>query len=232
VTSKVVEKLLGPPKYLPEDDLDKNETGVSTGLAWTQFGGEILYIEASKMKGKGGVILTGQLGDVMKESATAAMSFARAHAAELGIDESVFFENDIHVHIPAGAIPKDGPSAGITMATALISLLTNNPVRRDVAMTGEITLLGKVLPIGGLKEKALAAMRHGVKDIIIPFRNVKDLEEIPEEFRKKMNFIPVKSLDEVLAVALEKKIAPLKTGKASHSDGSKRRGAKMVAGAA
>lgn len=235
ITAKVVEKFLGPPKFLREDDLDRNEIGVATGLAWTQFGGEILYIEATKMKGKGGMILTGQLGDVMKESATAALSFARSHAKELGIDENFFSENEIHVHIPAGAIPKDGPSAGITMATALISLLTNNPVRKDVAMTGEVTLLGKVLPIGGLKEKSLAAMRQGVKDIIIPFRNVKDLEEIPEEFRKKLNFVPVKNLSEVLSVALERKIAPLKslTDKTSSNvGGHKNRKNRIVAGAA
>ena len=210
ITSKQTEKLLGAPKYLREDELDKNEIGVSTGLAWTQFGGEILYIEALKMKGKGGLILTGQLGDVMKESATAALSFARSHARELGIDEDFFANHEIHVHIPAGAIPKDGPSAGITMATALISLLTNNPIRKDVAMTGELTLLGKVLPIGGLKEKSLAAMRQGIKDIVIPFKNLKDLEDIPEEFRKRLNFIPVKSLSEVLTIALERKVTPLK----------------------
>ncbi|MDZ4677241.1 MAG: endopeptidase La [Oligoflexia bacterium] len=237
INQKSVEKLLGPPKYIREDELERNEIGVTTGLAWTQFGGEILYIEASKMKGKGGLTLTGQLGDVMKESATAAMSFARAHAKDLGISEDYFAEHDIHVHIPAGAIPKDGPSAGITLATSIISLLTDNPVRKDVAMTGELTLLGKVLPIGGLKEKSLAAMRQGVKDVIIPFRNVKDLEEIPEEFRKKLNFIPVKNLSEVLAVALEKKITSLKTagqdpGSTIGSRGAKQRKGRLVAGAA
>jgi ATP-dependent Lon protease len=233
ITSKTVEKLLGPPKYLREDELDKNEVGVATGLAWTQVGGEILYIEASKSKGKGGLTLTGQLGDVMKESASAALSYLRAHASELGIDEAVFSENDIHIHLPAGAIPKDGPSAGITLATALVSLLTDNPIRKDVAMTGEVTLLGKVLPIGGLKEKSLAAMRQGVKDVIIPFRNLKDLEEIPEEFRKKLNFIPVKTLAEVLAVALERKIAPLKSVGSPPSVGDRgKRKNRMVAGAA
>ncbi len=233
ITAKVVEKFLGPAKFLREDDLDRNEVGVATGLAWTQFGGEILYIEATRMKGKGAMILTGQLGDVMKESATAALTFARSHAKELGLEENFFSENDIHVHIPAGAIPKDGPSAGITMATALISLLTSNPVRKDVAMTGEVTLLGKVLPIGGLKEKSLAAMRQGVKDVIIPFRNVKDLEEIPEEFRKKLNFIPVKNLSEVLSVALERKIAPLKSVDDKPSvSGHKNRKNRVVAGAA
>ncbi|MBK9293739.1 MAG: endopeptidase La [Oligoflexia bacterium] len=232
VTAKIVEKLLGPAKFLDEDDLEKNEVGVSTGLAWTQFGGEILYIEATKMKGKGALTLTGQLGDVMKESATAAMSYVRSHAKELGVDESLFSEFDLHLHIPAGAIPKDGPSAGITLTTALVSLLTGIAVRKDVAMTGEITLTGKVLPIGGLKEKSLAAMRHGIKDICIPFRNIKDLEDIPEEFRKKLNFIPVKSITEVLDVALEKKISTLKREAPSGSGDKSRKKARMVAGAA
>ncbi len=237
VNAKLVDKFLGPPKFVREDELERNEIGVSTGLAWTQFGGEILYIEATKMKGKSGLILTGQLGDVMKESATAALSYARSHAQELGIDESLFSENEIHVHLPAGAIPKDGPSAGITLATALVSLLTNNAVRKDVAMTGEMTLHGKVLAIGGLKEKSLAAMRQGIKDIIIPYRNVKDLEDVPEEFRKKLNFIPVKTLAEVLSVALEKKVSPIKTSATppaavgDRGSRSNRKG-RMVAGAA
>jgi len=156
------------------------------------------------MKGKGELILTGQLGDVMKESAKAAMSYAKAHFKELGIQENWSEQHEIHVHIPAGAIPKDGPSAGITMATSLISLMTDTPIRKDVAMTGELTLTGRVLPIGGLKEKALAALRHGAKDVIIPEQNVKDLVDIPEEFRKKLNFIPVRYLEEVLEVAFEK----------------------------
>lgn len=230
INGKEVEKLLGAPKYLPEDELEKNEVGVATGLAWTQFGGDIMFLEATKMKGKGGLTLTGQLGDVMKESATAALSFARANAKALGINEDVFAQNDIHIHFPAGAIPKDGPSAGITIATAIISLLTNNPVRKDIAMTGEVTLLGKVLPIGGLKEKSLAAMRHGISEIIIPFRNVKDLEDIADEYKKDLNFIPVKTLAEVLHVALEKKIVP--RGKSGSSDKGGRRKGRMVAGAA
>lgn len=154
------------------------------------------------MRGKGSIILTGQMGDVMKESAQAAMGFIRSRAADYGIDETVFEKTDIHVHIPAGAIPKDGPSAGITMALAIVSKLTTVPIRRDIAMTGEITLTGKVLPIGGLKEKALAAMRHGIKTIIIPDKNKKDLEDIPEEYRQKLSFVPVKTFEEVLAVAL------------------------------
>ena len=155
------------------------------------------------MKGKGGLVLTGQMGDVMKESAQAAMSYARAHAVELGIDEDWCDNHTVHVHIPAGAIPKDGPSAGITMATALISLMTDTPVRSDIAMTGEVTLSGRVLPVGGIREKALAALNHGVKTVIIPFQNQKDVQDIPEEFRKQLSFIFVEHLDEVLQMALD-----------------------------
>lgn len=204
VDEKAVEDLLGPVRFQREEELGENKVGVATGLAWTQFGGEVLYVEALKMPGKGELVLTGQLGDVMKESARAALSYARAHAPDLSIAAEWSDLNQLHVHIPAGAIPKDGPSAGITLATAIISLMTNTPVRSDVAMTGEVTLTGKVLPIGGLKEKALAALRHGVKDVIIPEGNTKDLVDIPEEFRKKLNFIPVKFLEDVLEVALEK----------------------------
>jgi len=199
---ELVAKFLGPAQFLREDEQEKDEVGIATGLAWTSVGGEILYIETMTMKGKGGVTLTGQMGDVMKESAQAAVGYIRSRAEEFGIDEDIFAKCDIHIHIPAGAIPKDGPSAGITMATAIVSRLTKVPVRRDIAMTGEITLTGKVLPIGGLKEKALAAMRHGIKTIIIPEKNKKDLEDIPEEFREKLQFIPVKTFDDVLAVAL------------------------------
>lgn len=197
-----VGRFLGPAQFIRDDEQEKDEVGIATGLAWTQFGGEILYIETNLMKGKGALTLTGQLGDVMKESAQAAMGYIRSRSADFGIDDKVFTEKDLHVHLPAGAVPKDGPSAGITFATAVVSRLTGVPVRHDVAMTGEITLTGKVLPIGGLKEKALAAMRHGIKTIIIPEKNKKDLEDIPEEYRNKVVFIPVKSFDEVLAVAL------------------------------
>jgi ATP-dependent Lon protease len=199
---EMVAKFLGPATFTREDEQEKDEVGICTGLAWTQFGGEILYIETTTMKGKGGITLTGQMGDVMKESAQAAMGFIRSRASDYGIDEDLFSKTDLHVHIPAGAIPKDGPSAGITMATAIVSRFVNVPVRHDIAMTGEITLTGKVLPIGGLKEKALAAMRHGIKTIVIPDKNKKDLEDIPEEYRTKLTFIPVKTFDEVLAVAL------------------------------
>jgi len=231
IDGKTVERLLGAPKFIREDDLERNEVGVVNGLAWTSFGGELLHVEATKMKGKGHLTLTGQLGDVMKESATAALSWARAHSHELGIADDFFETHDFHVHIPAGAVPKDGPSAGITMTTAMISLFTGIPARRDVAMTGEVTLTGKVLPIGGLKEKSLAALRQGIKDIIIPYRNVKDLEDIPDEFRKKLNFIPVKSITEVFDVALEKKVH-MKVHLPSGAVAGRGKKARIVAGAA
>jgi len=218
VNSEMVNKLLGPAPYIREDEQEHDEVGVATGLAWTSVGGEILYVETTMMKGKGGMLLTGQLGDVMKESGQAALGLIRSRAKDFGIDEELFSTRDIHVHFPAGAVPKDGPSAGITMASAMISCLTGIPIRHDVAMTGEITLTGRVLPIGGLKEKALAAMRHGIKIIIIPEKNKKDLEDIPEEFRDQLKFIPVKNIDEVLAVVLNKK-ASGKSAKSS-SDSS------------
>ncbi len=224
IFSNTVESLLGPALYSREDEKEYDEVGVATGLAWTQAGGEVLYIEATKMKGHG-MTLTGQLGDVMKESARAALGFIRAHAEEMGIEEEVFEKNELHIHLPAGAVPKDGPSAGITLATSLVSLLTGTMIAKDVAMTGEITLTGKVLPIGGLKEKALAAMRMGITTVIIPWKNRKDLQDIPEDFRKKINFVPVKTLEEVLEVAIvdwsehktqvKKKMATKKTTKVS-----------------
>ncbi len=222
VVPEVVTKFLGPALYTREDQQERDEVGVSTGLAWTQAGGEILYIETSISRGKGGVILTGQMGDVMKESATTAMSYLRGNCDRYGVDEKICGEHDVHVHIPAGAIPKDGPSAGIAMATAIVSRLTGNPVRRDFAMTGEMTLTGKVLPIGGLKEKALAAMRHGITKIIIPWKNQKDLEEIAEEYREKMEFFPVKHIDEVLQFALTKAITPAKKEKKTSGGGARR----------
>ncbi len=205
VTEAVVPRFLGPPRYLPEDERQQDEIGVATGLAWTEVGGEILHVEVNTMRGKGELTLTGHLGSVMKESAQAALSYARAHAAELGIDPGVFEGLDIHIHVPAGAIPKDGPSAGVTMATALISALSRRKARRNVAMTGEITLRGRVLPIGGLKEKALAAVRAHIEKIIIPRRNDKDLEEIPKHLRRKVEFVLAGSMDEVLKVALEER---------------------------
>lgn len=224
VTTDLVTKFLGAPVYSREERQDRDEVGISTGLAWTQAGGEILYIETSMSRGKGGVILTGQMGDVMKESATTAMSYIRGNADRYGVDEKTYSEHDLHVHIPAGAIPKDGPSAGIAMATALISRLTGIPVRKDVAMTGEMTLTGKVLPIGGLKEKALAAMRLGITKIIIPYKNLKDVEEIAEEYREKMEFLPVKHVDEALQFALAKApTAITKKEKKSSGGGSRSR---------
>jgi ATP-dependent Lon protease len=203
VTAGTVAKYLGPPKFLREEEMDHNEVGVVTGLAWTPVGGEVLFVEASTMKGKGGLTLTGQLGDVMKESVQAALSYIRSRAAELHLPEDFYSTMDIHVHVPAGAIPKDGPSAGVTMTTALVSALTRVPVRKDVAMTGEITLRGKVLPIGGLKEKMLAAIRLGITTIIIPIQNKKDLDEIPRHILKKVRIVTAATIDDVLRVALE-----------------------------
>jgi len=204
VNPTTVPELLGPPRFLRDDKMLEPSVGVVQGLAWTQAGGEVLLIEALKMKGKGSLMLTGQLGDVMKESAHAAMSYSRAHMDELGIDPEMFEKFDVHVHLPAGAIPKDGPSAGITLTTALVSLLTGTPVRNDIAMTGEVTLQGRVLPVGGIREKCLAALNLGITNVIIPMANGKDLEDIPQVFKDKMNFILAENLDEVFAVAFEK----------------------------
>jgi ATP-dependent Lon protease len=189
---------------MPEEEMEKDEVGVSTGLAWTETGGDIIYVEATPMKGKGHLTLTGQLGDIMKESAQAALSYIRSRSKRLGIKDDVFSKTDLHIHVPAGAIPKDGPSAGITMATAIASAITGKPVRKDVAMTGEVTLRGRVLPIGGLKEKTLAAKRMGIKKVVIPKRNRKDLEDIPKYVKKDMEFIFAETMDDVLKVALKK----------------------------
>jgi len=205
VTPADINKYLGPPRYLPEEEREKDEVGVATGLAWTETGGDILYIEATTMKGKGSLTLTGHLGEVMKESAQAALSYVRSRAPQLGIKEEVFGKTDIHIHVPAGAIPKDGPSAGVTMATAITSALTGRAVDRDVAMTGEVTLRGRVLPIGGLKEKTLAARRAGIKRVIIPKRNNKDLDDIPKIVRKSLDFVLADHMDDVLDAALIKK---------------------------
>jgi ATP-dependent Lon protease len=194
---------LGPPRFISDVAERTAETGVSTGLAWTSVGGEILFIEATRMHGTGKLQLTGQLGDVMKESAQAAMSFVRTRAKQLDIPEDFLDKHDIHIHIPAGAMPKDGPSAGVTMTTAIVSLLTGIRVRADVAMTGGVTLRGRVLPVGGIKEKVLAAHRAGVKRVILPERNVADLEEVPAEIQQELEFIGVSRVDEVLRAALE-----------------------------
>lgn len=214
ITPTAVTTFLGAAKYLRDDEMDKNEVGVVNGLAWTSVGGEVLHIEATTMQGKGGLTLTGQLGDVMKESVQAALAYIRSHGDEFHVAPEWFQENEIHVHVPAGAVPKDGPSAGCAMVTALVSVLTKVPVRKDVAMTGEFSLRGKVLPIGGLKEKILAAVRAGMKTVIIPEQNKKDLEDIPKEMQKKVKIVPVKEIDEVLKLALEKFPIPIPKAKA------------------
>ena len=204
VTPELVAELLGPAKYVRETKLKTSQPGVVTGLAYTPAGGEVLHIEAMRYPGKGNVTLTGHIGEVMKESVQAALSLVRSRDGQLGANPEDFRKIDIHVHVPAGAVPKDGPSAGIAMFTALASLFSNRPVRPDVAMTGEITLRGLVLPIGGLKEKSLAAMRAGISTVIIPKLNEKDLVDVPEEAKQKLKFIPVENVDEVLNAALEK----------------------------
>jgi ATP-dependent Lon protease len=204
VDADQVPEYLGPPRFKDEVAFRVSRPGVATGVAWTEAGGDVLFIEATLMPGgKGNVVLTGQLGEVMQESARTALSHIRAHASRLGISEEFLAKHDLHVHVPAGAIPKDGPSAGITMATAILSAARQQPVRSDVAMTGEITLTGLVLPVGGIKEKALAARRLGIKTFILPAQNAQDLDELPEEARRDMRFVPVKSLDEVLALAFD-----------------------------
>jgi ATP-dependent Lon protease len=200
VTAPRVRELLGRPRFQPEARRRTQQAGVATGLAWTPVGGDVLFVEATAMPGKGKLTVTGQLGDVMKESAQAALSWVRGHA---GLDDDWFATHDVHVHVPAGAVPKDGPSAGITMATALTSLVSERPVRDDTAMTGEITLTGQVLPIGGLKEKALAAQRAGIGRVIAPRRNEPDLEDIPEHLRRDLEFVWAAEIEEVLDAALE-----------------------------
>ncbi|WP_457600518.1 endopeptidase La [Hydrogenivirga sp.] len=204
VTKEDVRKFLGVPRYKPEKEKEPL-VGIATGLAWTEVGGEIMFIEATKMKGKGGLLLTGSLGDIMKESAQAALSYIKSNSEDYGIDPDIFPNIDIHIHVPEGAVPKDGPSAGVAIATALISLLTDVPVRTDIAMTGEITLRGRVLPVGGLKEKILAAKRAGIYEVILPEKNKDEvLEDLPEYVREQMKLHFVKHLDEVFKLALMK----------------------------
>jgi ATP-dependent Lon protease len=198
-----VRDALGRQKFFQEAAERTALPGVATGLAVTGTGGDVLFVEATRMKGKDGLVLTGQLGDVMKESARIALSYVRGHADELGIDEDAFDDREFHVHVPAGAIPKDGPSAGVTMTTALASLLSGRPVRHTVGMTGEVTLQGRVLPIGGLKQKVLAAHAAGLTDVVLPERNRGDLEDVPEDVREQMKFHPVMTIGEVLEQALE-----------------------------
>jgi ATP-dependent Lon protease len=207
ITARKVQEMLGPPRFLSEVAERSDEVGVATGLAFTPTGGEVLFVEARIVPGKGELILTGQLGDVMKESAQAALTYARSRASALGLgDGDPFAERDVHVHVPAGAVAKDGPSAGITMATAIISALTRRPVDHTVGMTGEITLRGRVLPIGGLKEKVLAAHRAGLSHILAPRENRKDLEEIPARVRSQITFTWVDHMDQVLNVALKRQV--------------------------
>ena len=205
ITPDVVVEMLGAPRFLDEEMEERTkDPGVAIGLAWTPAGGEVLFIEASRMAGTGSLTLTGQLGDVMKESARAALSWLRTHAKEYGIDPDFFKNAEMHVHVPSGAIPKDGPSAGVTMATAMASQLTGRPVRGDLAMTGEITLSGRVLPIGGVKEKVLAARRVGIREVILPKQNAKNVnEDLTPELRQDLTVHLVSTIDEVLALALQ-----------------------------
>ena len=202
ITAKNLEKFAGQPKVQSEVAGREAEVGVATGLAWTPVGGDIMFIEAIQMPGKGQITLTGQLGDVMKESAQAAWSLLRARAGALGIPLDAFTQTDVHLHLPAGAVPKDGPSAGIAIATALASLLCRRPARHDVAMTGELTLRGRILPIGGLKEKLTAAARAGVKTVLVPARNRSDIVDVPDEVKQLLDIKPVETIDEVLELAL------------------------------
>jgi ATP-dependent Lon protease len=209
VTEKVVEEFLGVPKYRYGEIETDDQVGVVTGLAWTDVGGELLTIESVMMPGKGRMTVTGNLRDVMKESISAAASYVRSRAITFGIEPPLFERRDIHVHVPEGATPKDGPSAGVAMATTIVSVLTGIPIRRDIAMTGEITLRGRVLPIGGLKEKLLAAARGGIKTVLIPDENAKDLTEISESIKAGLEIIPVARMDEVIAKALVRQPKPI-----------------------
>jgi ATP-dependent Lon protease len=202
ITPELVENFLGPRKFFFEVAEAKDRVGVATGLAWTESGGDILFIEATKMIGKNNLILTGSLGDVMKESAQAALSYIRSHTDAFDIPEDFFNKHDIHIHVPAGAIPKDGPSAGLTIATALISLVTNRPCVRNTALTGELTLSGRILPVGGVREKVLAAHRAGVKSVIFPAKNDADLRKIPDDIKKELNIITANELDEIIDLVL------------------------------
>jgi ATP-dependent Lon protease len=202
VGEKQVREWLGPRRFSGEVRKRTSEPGVATGLAWTPVGGEVLFVEATAYDGNGRLTLTGQLGEVMQESAQAALSYARAHASDLGIDPGWFQKHDLHLHVPAGAVRKDGPSAGITMATAIISLVTGRAVSEEVAMTGEITITGQVLPIGGIREKLLAAQQAEIKRVILPRENAPDLEDLPEETRQALTLVPVDSIGEVIEAAL------------------------------
>jgi ATP-dependent Lon protease len=202
INRRTLSRLLGPPPYMWDKPAEAGEVGVANGLAWTESGGEVLTIEATMTRGSG-LVLTGQLGDVMKESGQTALTYVRCNDTELGFDEALFSRHEVHVHVPAGAIPKDGPSAGIAIAAAITSLATRTAVRADVAMTGEVTLRGRVLPVGGVREKALAALRAGISRVVLPRKNLQDLEEIPKDLKRRITFIPVDHMDQVLEAALE-----------------------------
>jgi ATP-dependent Lon protease len=215
VGERKLNQLLGPPRFEYGELEAEDQVGAATGLVVTEVGGDVVSVEVTRMEGKEDFILTGQLGDVMRESARAGLSWTRANASRLGIERTEFEKNTMHIHVPAGAIPKDGPSAGVTMATAMVSSLTGIPVRKDVAMTGEITLRGRVLPIGGLKSKILAAHLSGAKIVVLPKKNEKDLRDVPDEVRKKMKLVLVENMDQVLNAALRRKPRPLKPSPAS-----------------
>jgi ATP-dependent Lon protease len=206
VTAQNIESFLGAQKFFWGLAEETDQVGVATGVARTELGGDVLGVEVTLMPGKGGLTLTGQLGEVMRESAQAALSYARSRSAELHIPQEVFEKNDIHVHVPAGAVPKEGPSAGITIATAMISAMTRRPISRQVAMTGEITLRGRVLPVGGLKEKILAAHRAGIKTFVLPKRNEKDLSDVPAAVLRELHFVFAGDMSDVLRVALDERI--------------------------
>jgi ATP-dependent Lon protease len=209
VSKRNIDKFLGPRRFRYGEAEAEDMVGVTTGMAWTEVGGELLTLEAVMLPGKGKMNITGKLGDVMQESIQAATSYVRSRAIDFGVKPTMFEKKDIHIHVPEGATPKDGPSAGVGMATSIVSVLTQNPVRKDVAMTGEITLRGRVLPIGGLKEKLLAAHRGGIKTVLIPKENEKDLEEIPENVKRGLEILPVSTVDEVLATALVNPLVPI-----------------------
>jgi ATP-dependent Lon protease len=216
----MIEKFLGPQQFFQTEAEREDEVGVATGMAWTENGGEIMFVEIAVLEGKGGLQITGQVGDVMQESAQAAMTYLKSRGPLLGIDPDVFERLDVHMHLPETAVPKDGPSAGITMTAALISAFTGRPIHKDVSMTGEITLRGRVLPVGGVREKILAAHRAGIKTVIIPEKNVKDLVDVPKKAQHDLKIIPVKHMDEVLQIAIapEPVIEPPRPRKRPNAD--------------
>jgi ATP-dependent Lon protease len=218
VSEKKIQDFLGVPKYIDSMVEQKARTGIATGLAWTEAGGDVLTVEVSVLPGRGDLLLTGKLGETMRESGQAALSYARSRATILGLEKGFYREVDVHVHVPEGAMPKDGPSAGITMAVALVSALTGVPTRKDVAMTGEITLRGNVLPVGGLNEKLVAARRAGIETVLIPKLNERELKELPVEVRSSLNIVGVETMDEVLQLALDIERDKLYSPKESHQD--------------